>query len=315
MSSFLSVPASLLVMGEYAVLEEGGLGIAMATAPRLQARLDESARLSVTMRFGGREERWRDGEGDPPVLVAACLSAVARLGGRLRGAVEIDAAPFYDAEGRKLGLGSSAAAALALCAALLRAAGMKEGGGNEDLFAPALEAHRALQGGRGSGYDVAASLHGGVGLFTGGAAPRWQSLHERSIPAFVLARGAAAVSSAAAIRAYEEWRSRSPAAATRFLRASNRRAERFAAATEEAERHAILGEAARAGVDLGRRIGVPAEAEIGTIKDHALGDLAGRGLAKALGAGNELIALFRADSEGGRPGAPELAVEEGLRWE
>jgi phosphomevalonate kinase len=62
--------------------------------------------------------------------------------------------------GLKLGLGSSAAVSVALTAALQQFAA-----GHGDAGTIAMEAHHRFQGGRGSGVDVAASLHGGVILY------------------------------------------------------------------------------------------------------------------------------------------------------
>jgi phosphomevalonate kinase len=78
-------------------------------------------------------------------------------------------APWFDARGlrderdQKLGLGSSAAILVASLAALELAAdpSIDDDALAARVFAPALEAHRAAQGG-GSGIDVAASAFGGV---------------------------------------------------------------------------------------------------------------------------------------------------------
>src|SRR5699024_7712135 len=73
--------------------------------------------------------------------------------------IRIDSQTF-SANGHKLGLGSSAAVAGALTAALTRAAGQTLD--NDTLCRHAIAAHRQAQGGRGSGADVATSVHGGV---------------------------------------------------------------------------------------------------------------------------------------------------------
>ncbi len=77
-------------------------------------------------------------------------------------------APWFDAsalreDGRKLGLGSSAAILVASLFALERAAAPHAGEGElrERVFARGLEAHRRAQGG-GSGIDVASSTFGGA---------------------------------------------------------------------------------------------------------------------------------------------------------
>ncbi len=67
-----------------------------------------------------------------------------------------DTTPFFAEDGRKLGIGSSAALCTATYVALCRWL---------DVTADvpqAIEVHRQLQGGKGSGLDVAAAWHGGV---------------------------------------------------------------------------------------------------------------------------------------------------------
>ncbi len=71
---------------------------------------------------------------------------------------------FHD--GRKLGLGSSAAACVAAIALLGRASDS-----NDQIFKRALDAHRHLQSGLGSGFDVAASTYGGALIYRQGAQP------------------------------------------------------------------------------------------------------------------------------------------------
>jgi phosphomevalonate kinase len=90
--------------------------------------------------------------------------------------------------GHKLGLGSSAATAGALTAALARALGLTPD--RNELFQLAHAAHRSAQNGAGSGGDVAASVHGGLIRYAPGAAAvplRWPE--ELSISAIVTGEG------------------------------------------------------------------------------------------------------------------------------
>jgi phosphomevalonate kinase len=95
-------------------------------------------------------------------IVDRITDEVARAieAGVIPGAAWFDASELRSAD-RKLGLGSSAAILVASIAACLT----ERPEGDDDLqravFAPALAAHRAAQGG-GSGVDVAASVYGGV---------------------------------------------------------------------------------------------------------------------------------------------------------
>jgi phosphomevalonate kinase len=71
--------------------------------------------------------------------------------------IELDSRSFRAAAGTKLGVGSSAAIAVALAAALDRITNA-----SSDVGDAAAEAHRDLQGGTGSGVDVACSVAGNV---------------------------------------------------------------------------------------------------------------------------------------------------------
>lgn len=72
--------------------------------------------------------------------------------------ITIDSTAFF-AAGHKLGLGSSAAVATALTAALSTAAGRSPS--RDEIRILATEAHRSAQRGTGSGGDVASSSYGG----------------------------------------------------------------------------------------------------------------------------------------------------------
>jgi phosphomevalonate kinase len=191
------------------------------------------------------------------------------------------------------GYGSSAAVAVAASGTLLALAGLR---GDELVAAvsrAALSAHRSFQGGRGSGYDVAASLHGGIGLFRGGEVPSWAPLALEWLSPLYLFKGQAPVATPGAVARYQDWKRSDAAAAADFLAASNKAVAGFARARGWDEAAAWF-EAARAlGLDLGRAIGVSAE----------LGPPAGAaGLCKAVGAGNELGVLVGPAA----PGPPAL---------
>jgi phosphomevalonate kinase len=114
-------------------------------------------------------------EGAPSVVTAVNRFVVADtarpadlLTPEVKAALAGRTAPFFDAsalraDGKKLGLGSSAAILVASLGAL--GAAERPGITEEDLrklvFEPAITAHRTAQGG-GSGIDVATSVHGGT---------------------------------------------------------------------------------------------------------------------------------------------------------
>ncbi len=300
----LSVPANLLLLGEYAVLEPGGLGIALAMEPRVAAGARAAARLSIVGRVAGGESRWPGAEAGLLSFVADAVTAVLAD----RGIRELPRAEVLVESGQLAkGYGSSAAAAVAAAGTLLALAGLR----GDDLVAAAshaaLTAHRAFQGGRGSGYDIAASLHGGIGLFEGGEEPAWTPLELDWIWPLSLFRGKSAVATPGAVARYQAWKKAEPSAAADFLAASNRAVSGFASADGWGDAEPWF-EAARAlGLEVGRAIGVSAE-----IRPP---DAAGRcGLYKAVGAGNELGVLVAAAGPRGA-GWAELRPARGLALE
>lgn len=309
----VSAPANLLLLGEYAVLEPGGLGVTVAVERRVRAKLAAAPSLTIEGRWSGGSTTFPSPEASP--LFTASVEAVASelslrreelLDLPLR--ITIDSSDFYDRGGEKIGLGSSAATAAVLCYALLEQAGgtpasttrvsSKGRGGTrahellDRTFAAALAAHRAAQGGRGSGYDVAASVYGGVGRFVGGSTPSYTPVELPWLPPIVLFRGSRPVPTPDAVRRYEGWRGRHLAEAARLFERSNRCAEAFLAARSLAAGSRALSAGGAIGVELGRSIGVSAEIE----PPAGCTILA----SKALGAGNELGVLF-AEANGDLP--------------
>lgn len=148
-----SAPGKLMLAGEYSVTGAGGLALAVAV----------DRRLTVEVEPGG--ERWlvcsealrlTDAEPDMVPIVARALERVPGLpsGGRVRILGDLGVGPA------KLGLGSSAALVAATLGALSRV--VRDGSPALD---EAMALHRAIQDGRGSGYDVATAVTGGVTLF------------------------------------------------------------------------------------------------------------------------------------------------------
>lgn len=178
-----SAPGKLVLLGEYAVLF-GAPAAVLAVDRRARVDLAPASGelwsvlapplLSTPVDFeltaGGRL-RWTGARGDRLPLVDRVVGAMVASGmldpGSLRPAtVTLDTRPFY-ARGAtdlvKLGLGSSAALTVALASALAWWAGRTDLPGVPDAWLDTLVAlHRSLQGGHGSGIDLAASLFGGV---------------------------------------------------------------------------------------------------------------------------------------------------------
>ena len=170
-----SAPGKLVLLGEYAVLEG---------APALVVAMPQRARVALAPRSGGPsrlrarplQERalafgWADGAlrwetGDAAILERLAWAARLIEGLAQRGwwpatpvDVDLDTCAFHGDDGAKLGLGSSAALAVALAHAGARAAGVDEA----ELTLDRLVAlHRGLQGETGSGVDIAAARLGGL---------------------------------------------------------------------------------------------------------------------------------------------------------
>lgn len=166
-----SAPGKVVVCGEYAVLD-GATAIVMAIDRRARVRLSRHDAGWHRLTAPGFDERpcefYIDDTGKAAPREATCaavdLSLLSSVWKTVRPAatgslqVELDTRPFFHpGSTEKLGLGSSAALVVALTAALLQLTGDPR-----DAAGLAFAAHRELQGGYGSGADVAAATRGGV---------------------------------------------------------------------------------------------------------------------------------------------------------
>ena len=166
-----SAPGKLVLAGEYAVLA-GAPAVVAAIDRRVTCRLgprDTGGWVFRSRGFEARTTHARDAlptsPGDPGTLVRHVLDRL-RIDPRTLPEhldIGIDSRPCFHA-GVKLGLGSSAAATVATAAAVAELAGA------EYALDPLFDIHRDLQGGSGSGLDVAACHRGGVIRFQSGAA-------------------------------------------------------------------------------------------------------------------------------------------------
>lgn len=136
-----SAPGKLVLAGEYVVLEGAR---AVVTA------VDVRATLAVAETSGTL----------PPEVVATRALAEAAYGASPHG-FALDVRALRD-ERKKLGLGSSAAAAAATVSLVAHLAGRETSA--RERFDLALRGHMSVAP-RGSGIDVAASVHGGTQLF------------------------------------------------------------------------------------------------------------------------------------------------------
>ena len=158
-----SAPGKLVLAGEYAVLA-GAPAVVAAVDRRVTCRIDARDAGGWAFRSHGfdavsrhRRDALPDVAGDPATLAH---HAIRRLGVDTQAlpqhlVIEIDSRPCFH-DGAKLGLGSSAAATVAVAGAMAHIAG------RDCNLNQLLAIHRDLQGASGSGLDVAAAFRGGV---------------------------------------------------------------------------------------------------------------------------------------------------------
>ncbi|MBQ9817453.1 MAG: hypothetical protein IJM59_08335 [Proteobacteria bacterium] len=155
--------AKALIFGEYAVMH-GAPGMAMALSPKLFLKLSHIRSLNaqplISDDFCGR------------------LKLLFRNEFLCDADIEINADDFLDDRNQKYGIGSSAAAIVALLDAYSQIKPSKQ----IDLH-KAIELHRKLQNGMGSGIDIIASLFGGIQLAEHcPESPQITSIPEQNLP-------------------------------------------------------------------------------------------------------------------------------------
>jgi phosphomevalonate kinase len=215
-SPVVAAPGKVFLVGEYAVLE-GGTAVLAAVN-----------RLAVGQFMPALEP------GSPLVAeaVRVTLSALGDKAAALpAGSVSVDSGAFSaGVDGRKLGLGSSAATAACTVGAVLEMAGLPIATHRELAFSLAESAHRAWQGGAGSGADVAVAVHGGVLQYSrpaGGAPLVRRPPHGLAGLQLVVFSSRTAMSTTSQIQAVRAFAARAPGAYAALMAAVRDAADRF----------------------------------------------------------------------------------------
>jgi phosphomevalonate kinase len=171
-------PGKLLLTGEYAVLR-GAPAVALAMGGPARARVSQAVAGEFRDAQGDQTWPYSLGQGDgvhwhagdpgqagrlPAAVLAECLRRWPTPLQSQPLALELDTSAFrrLDADGAplKFGLGSSAALVVALTGAVVSALNIDAT--PAQLRDCCLDAHRAFQGGQGSGVDVLTALQGGL---------------------------------------------------------------------------------------------------------------------------------------------------------
>jgi mevalonate kinase len=139
-------PGKIFLVGEYAVLEEGPAVLAAVTRHAVAQLVPGMEPMSNVVREAVQLARAEIGE------TASALPP---------GSVLVNTDDFQQGN-QKIGLGSSSATAVATVGALFESVGIPVDKNRARVYAVALAAHQAAQGGTGSGADVATAVHGGI---------------------------------------------------------------------------------------------------------------------------------------------------------
>ncbi|MEX2443421.1 MAG: hypothetical protein WD492_07440 [Alkalispirochaeta sp.] len=344
-----SAPANLLVAGEYAITSPGGLGVAVAVEPRATATVflrnrEAQPGRDLARRPGeivahtgdGTERIYPDaghhlaeaimaymvdpsrGAAPSPEVATAPATATATDRTAPQWRIEVDTTAFFDAHnGAKQGLGSSAAAAVLLTAALFQLSGREPVLAGDEVIRVAIAAHRAANEGRGSGYDIATSALGGVIRFVGGEVPQWRRCsyvrlwNSHQLRVFGWFTGTS-VASSGAVRRFDRYIPEGSRERTDFIARNNSVVNRIESASGWNDLFQAVSESRRLGEEIGESLGVPATIDI--CQPHRDDGW----VVKASGAGNERAIILSQPEP--RRSVPRRATAfpvspEGLRWE
>jgi len=310
-------PGKAVVLGEYAVL---------AGAPALVLAVDRYCTASIraaSAPMSSIETRFPEPRRAEAPLGAdtgiELVDLVRRgLGGeRSAWAASLDSSDFY-AAGRKLGLGSSAAALVAFAGAWAAWAGLPE-----PTLAQAVELHRRFQRGAGSGLDVAASIVGGAIEFRldSERVPHVGSVQLPNSVGFAGIFAGRSASTPNLLARYHEWRAARPKEAAERQRTMERIAKSGCAAAGRGESEEFLRAVDLYGREL-EALGHAIGAEIVTAEHRALAATArrygviykvsgagGGDLGLGLGVEPDALAAFRRAAEEQGFAAVDLGVD------
>ncbi len=304
-----SAPGKAVVLGEYAVLD-GVPALVAAVDRRCVATITTSDAAPVLRTRMPDEVRYAtDAAGRFGVALVDLLGSAAQT--RPFSAV-LDSSAFFD-QGRKLGLGSSAAALCAWAAAFRTWMRRDDADAARPSLAELIALHRRFQGGSGSGVDVAASVTGGLCEYRLDAqgVPHVGSVRLPNSVGFAGIFAGSSASTPGLVGRFRQWQAEKPALAAEQHRQWGEIAEAGCAAARECDDHGFLAAVREYGLSLaalGDRIGV----DIVTAEHRAIGARASRfGVVyKTSGAGGGDLGLaFSTDARALRAFCDAVAAE------
>jgi phosphomevalonate kinase len=277
----VAAPGKIFMVGEYAVLD-GGTAVLAAVS-----------RYAVAQYVTGAQAE--------SVVVEQAMAHVLREVGEAAtaipsGAVLVDSDEFSRGH-TKLGLGSSAAVAVATAAAMFEAVGHAIEGQQDLLFRVADAAHRAAQGGVGSGADVAAAVYGGFLKFSRSAdgkgniapLPMPNNLH---LVVFWTEKPASTRSFVEAVQNYARV---APSSYKMLIGAMRATADRFVNELQAGRATAAVAAAGRYGrqmADLGKAVGIPIYTEAFERAAALAHEVGGEAKPSGAGGGDIGVAMF-----------------------
>lgn len=287
-----SVPGNLLLMGEYTILEERGLGLAIA----INKRAFFSFKKSDSWRFFSKKKEMDDfslieNRNDFVFKMFAYLNQNCFFNPEsFAYDVYIDTSNFFFNDGTKKGFGSSAVVAIGIVCGLFFIYNATNVVEKSEIFKYCLEAYRHSQGGIGSGYDIATSIFGGVVEFEGGFAPKCRQLNAVEFNDFYLMQGLQAVKTTDSIYEYNKHRD----SILDFILKCNSEMNKLVlnVCSSKSALISSLRKAKELGLAIGAAIGVPAALPPSFAHLQYQCDLI-----KALGAGNETFLVYKPNIE------------------
>jgi phosphomevalonate kinase len=274
-------PGKIFLVGEYAVLDGGVAVLAAVSRYAIAQYVPGNAPASAVVDEAMKRSLAEIGE------ASAALPP---------GSVILTTDEFSQGS-CKLGLGSSAATAVATVGAMFETAGLPIEGQQHRIFAVADAAHRAAQGGLGSGADVAAAVYGGFVKFARPAEGP-PAIEPVAVPGglhLVVFWTEAPADTRAMVESVRAYGRRAPSSYKMLIGGLRATAERFANELGAGRATGAVVAAGRYGrqlAELGKAAGVPIVTEIFERAAALARELGGDAKPSGAGGGDVGVALF-----------------------